>query len=226
MKLHYIVSAIILTICSFSYGQSEKKMACGMNISNNLVNLVTANYAYNGGFSVEPVFLLKLNQYLNFKAVSGYSKISSEHIIYDINKSYQKLNYVNKGAWFKSGVYTTFKKKDQLFNNSLGISLGYAQFNESGNYIIKGAYFGDFKNNFVFKGQKVLFIETGMDLYIIRRKNFAFMVSFKLPFVIYSTIKDDFPSYYIPSYGGRTKYEDSYMSYLLNRSEFYIMIPF
>jgi hypothetical protein len=223
--LFYIISIICLIIGPALKAQTGENLAIGVNITNNITNLALGNYRYDGGICIEPVFLYKFNEFMNFKAIAGYSKISSEHTLIETYYSNQKLNYINKGAYVKAGIFTGFKKNNKLFYHSFGLSLIYSQFNESGNYTIRGDYFGDLNDNYVVKGQKILFLEPCLDLYIYQNNYFAVLTSIRFPLPLFRSINTDFPNYYIPGYGERATSNLGNINYLYYRFDFFILIP-
>jgi hypothetical protein len=205
--------------------QTEQNIGFGINLSKNITNLALGNYKYDRGICIEPVLLYRINDLINVKSTSGYSRLSRQHILLNTNNAYQEINFINKGVYIKTGIYSSFKAQKKLFYNSIGLSLAYSQFNESGNYTIKGAYFGDLKEEYKVKGQKILFLESSLDLYVYQNKHIAILTSFNLPIPIYSSIDNDYPNYYIPGYGERIMDHLPSINYIISRFEIYIMIP-
>jgi len=206
--------------------QENQKFGAGLNVSDNLVNLALGNYKYVGGFSVEPVFLFKINKLQYIKTIVGYSKVSKTLDLISEYPSQQKLGYINEGIYFKVGIFTGFKSCTELFHNSFGLSLFYSQFNENGDVTIKGSYFGDYYHEFKSYGQKMLFLEPGFDIILYHNSFLSFSMSIKFPIKIYSSTKDQFPNYYIPGYGETMTNKEFNFAYILYRFEFYFIVPF
>jgi hypothetical protein len=225
MRLIYTISLLSFFIFPASKAQSEPRLAIGVNMSNNLVNLLLGNYNYAGGYCFEPLLLYKINDYINFKSVVGYSKISNRHTLINTSAAYQELNYINKGGYIKMGIFTRFKPKKKLFCSSFGLSLVYSQFNESGNYTIHGNYFGDLRVDFKVSAQRILFIEPGIDIYLFQNNYFALLTSFKFPIGISYSIRNEFPNYYIPGFGERSDSQAFNFNSIYYRFDFYILIP-
>lgn len=225
MKLHYIVSTFCLCLVQTLVAQDEQNFGIGINISNNLLNLGLGNYKYGGGFCIEPVFLYKLNDHLDLKAIVGYSKTSNQFDLINNSPSLQTLDYLNEGIYIKTGVFTGFKSNSELFHHSFGVSFFYSQFNETGDLTIKGSYFGDYKNEFKNNGQKVFFIEPSVDLILYHNKYFSFSTNINIPIKIYSSIKQNFYNYYIPGYGERTIDYKFNLQNILYRVQFYFIVP-
>ena len=98
--------------------QDSLKVAVGINYSSSVINFLMGNFGYDGGICLEPVFLYSINDFLISKTVVGYSKISKSYTLLDNTDRDQELDYINKGAYIKTGVYAGYRANPGIFHPS------------------------------------------------------------------------------------------------------------
>jgi hypothetical protein len=224
IRLIFFISIIYLSGLNIQ-AQEEPKIGIGFNISNNLTNFILGNYSNNGGICIEPILLYKINDLFDCKTIVGFSKISSKHKPVPKYEPNQEIVYENIGFYLKSGIYTGIERSNKLFRHSLGVSVVYSYFDEIGNYTISGNYFGDYHGKYEVRGQAVFFLEPSAEIYIFKSSKMAITTSFKFPIVLFKSISEKYPNYYIPEYGqNETDYEVN-LNYVLYRIDFNLIIP-
>lgn len=234
IRFIFIVSLVWLFINIGLKGQEISNLAIGLNLTNNIKNIIRNNYAsnnsvYSKGIFIEPIFIYKKNSKLSFQAILGYSKTSIKQ-----DYKYQNINYTNQGYYLKFGILTPFHaKEDNLLLQSFGLNLAFSHYKVSGIYNIRGSYFGGTINNFNVKNQINIFIEPCLNIYIFKKKQIVILTRVNLPFRIFEFNNTNMPNDLIPGYGTRFSRGNSFkewfnymnINYSIYRVDIYIIIP-
>jgi hypothetical protein len=197
MRYLYTTSLFIWLLNTAATAQEESKLGLGLNASSNIINLANNYYSYNGGICIEPIVIYKLPNRFKLRTTLGYTNVSNQHDVTD----YQKIRYINEGFYIKMGITRDFRHNNKLLTSSYGLNLVYTHFNERGNYLIRGNYFGDYYSNYSVKGQKAFLLEPNLDLYLLNTKYIGIFANISVPIGIVNSIKTEYPHYYIPGFG-------------------------
>ncbi len=220
MRFLCFVSLFFFIHVSVVKSQITQRWALGFNLSENIVNWYLFNYKNGKGYHFEPSVYYKISELLYVKGSVGFSKISSVHTLSETD-----VEYLNKGSYIRIGLLSGFSKSKELVPNALGISVFYCNYNEVGDFRIKGPYFSDYTSKYSFSNQEALIIEPTAEILALKLKHFLFTCSITYPIIVYNSIQSDYPNFFIPGYG--TFYTGKLFDwgYMLYRFDFTIVVP-
>lgn len=217
----YTISLILACGCC-AKGQDNQGWGAGLNLSNNLTNLIIGKYSYQGGYAIEPAIVYKPQQSYYLKCVLGISHVSWVQEIGEGADYNQEIIYKNQGVYLKPGFFLDINKSSTFFHHGVGLSLGYVNFHDFGEYTIPGRYLGNLEGSFQSGRQQLLFLEPQLDLHLWSNDRFGLLLNLNFPIHLYETFDNDYPGYYIPGVGGRI--DDDIASFLAYRVNCFLMV--
>lgn len=210
---------------------SRNDWLIGLNLTNNLTNLLSDHYLY-GGSALEITLSRYVSSNFMLKGTAGYTNMSTkEEISGGANSQY--ITYRSTGSYIKAGIYYIDEVNPPQFRflrSGLGLQLAYSQSTDEGKLVLPGPYFGNYQRNYTMQGQQLVYLEVCGDINLYERRGVGLLLHTNIPFVLYDGMSREDRFYFMSGYGRRESHAIWPIVYYLKafpyRFDLYLSVAF